>query len=225
MSDEPQPTRDERITQLLDMVLELARGRLTARVMPSALGDDVDSLATGLNMLAEELEASIESERAMRAELESRVAERTRELEERLATIAAQAATIRELSTPVLKVWKGVLVMPLVGVLDTRRAQQMTEQLLEAIGREQARVAIVDITGVSVMDTAVADHLMETVRAARMLGAQAILTGIGPVNAQTLVKLRVELGELPTAGTLESALKKALAITGNGAQPPRPSKR
>jgi len=222
VTDTQQPTREERITQLLDLVLQLAQGNLDQRVTPSLIGDDIDSLATGLNMLAEELQASIEAERGTRAELEARVAERTKELEDRLATIAAQAATIRELSTPVLKVWKGVVVMPLVGVLDTRRAQQMTEQLLEAISREQAVVAIVDITGVSVMDTAVADHLIESVRAVRMLGAEAIMTGIGPVNAQTLVKLRVELGELSTAGTLEAALRKAMARIGAG---PRPRKR
>lgn len=216
MSDTQQSSPDERIGKLLDMVLELAQGNLEARVRPSPVGDDIDSIATGLNMLAEELAASIDSERAMRAELEERVAKRTQELQDRLATISAQAATIRELSTPVLKVWKGVLVMPLVGVLDTRRAQQMTDQLLHAIGREQARIAILDITGVSVMDTAVADHLMEAVRAARLLGAQTILTGIGPVNAQTLVKLRVELGELATAASLETALKRALRSLGDG---------
>jgi rsbT co-antagonist protein RsbR len=212
VSSERGESRDERLDELLEMVLRLAKGELGVRVRPSARGDGIDLIATGMNMLAEELEASITAEHAMRAELEERVADRTRELESKLATIQAQAATIQELSTPVLTVWKGVLVMPLVGVLDTRRAQQMNESLLQEIARQQASVALVDITGVTVLDTRVANHLLETVRAAAMLGARVILTGVSPVNAQTVVKLGIDVSAFETAGSLQAGLAKAIAL-------------
>jgi rsbT co-antagonist protein RsbR len=218
MSAQQDEGPDQRLEQLLDMVLQLAQGELGARVRPSARGDEIDSIATGMNMLAEELEASIAAERKVRAALEARVAERTRELEDKLSTIRAQAETIQELSTPVLKVWEGVLAMPLVGVLDTRRAQQMTEELLQAINQQQATVALVDITGVTVLDTRVADHLLDTMRAVSMLGADVILTGVGPVNAQTMVKLGIDVSELQTAGSLQSGLRKAIALTARDSQ-------
>jgi len=216
VSTDQNESRDQRLDKLLELVLQLAQGNLSTRLRPSARGDEIDSLTTGMNMLAEELEASIAAEQKMRAELEDRVAERTQELKDKLRTIQVQAETIQELTTPVLKVWEGVLIMPLVGVLDTRRAQLMTEHLLSEINRLQARVALIDITGVTVLDTRVADHLLETMRAVSMLGARVILTGVGPVNAQTIVKLGIDIGELKTAGSLEAGLKRALAITRNG---------
>ena len=121
---------------------------------------------------------------------------------------------LRELSVPVVPVWKGVLVVPLVGILDSARARDMTQTLLDAIVRERARVAILDITGVPTVDTQVADYLIRTVKAARLLGTQGVLVGIRPAIAQTLVRLGVNLGEVQTEADLESGLKYAFRLLG-----------
>lgn len=121
---------------------------------------------------------------------------------------------IRRLSTPVISVWDEVLVMPLVGVVDSTRAQQMMEQLLERIAAEEARFVIVDITGVPTVDTAVAEHLLKTTKAARLVGARALLVGISPQVAQTLVRLGVSLSEVATFPDLRSGLDHALRSLG-----------
>ena len=136
-----------------------------------------------------------------------------KELETKAKTIASQSEAILELSTPVTEIWDGILVMPLIGTVDTARAQQIIDALLDAIAASQASCAIIDITGVPVIDTSVADHLLKTVAAAEMLGAEVILSGVSPLNAQTLVKLGVDLSGISTKGSLKAALKLALERT------------
>lgn len=128
--------------------------------------------------------------------------------------IRQQTEEIMELSTPVVQIWDGVLAVPLIGTLDTQRAQQVTEQLLQGIVETRSAIALIDITGVPAVDTQTARHLTETVTAVRLLGAQAILTGIRPVIAQTLVHLGVDLGGIVTRPTLASGLQIALDILG-----------
>jgi rsbT co-antagonist protein RsbR len=118
---------------------------------------------------------------------------------------------IQELSTPIIPVYNGVLVVPLVGRVDSARAQALTEALLEAIAREQAEIVLLDITGVAVVDTSVANHLMQTARAASLLGSQVVLVGISAEVAQTLVQLGLDLGRLVTLSNLQSGLEYALA--------------
>lgn len=125
---------------------------------------------------------------------------------------------IRRLSTPVIEVWDGVQVLPLIGVIDSSRAQQMTEQLLERIVERQARIVILDITGVPTVDTAVADHLLKAVRAAALVGARAILVGISPQVAQTLVRLGLSLQGVETFADLRSGLERALESLGHVVQ-------
>jgi PAS domain S-box-containing protein len=127
--------------------------------------------------------------------------------------IAQQSSAISELLTPVIQVWDEILVLPLIGTIDTLRAQQIVENLLESIVRMQALVVIMDVTGVPVVDTKVANHLLQTTEAARMLGAEVILTGVSPSNAQTLVKLGVELGNITARSTLQEGLKLAFGMT------------
>lgn len=121
---------------------------------------------------------------------------------------------IRRLSTPVIQVWDEIQVLPLIGVIDSTRARQMTEQLLERIVEAQARVVIMDITGVPTVDTAVADHILKTAKAAGLVGAKAILVGISPQVAQTLVTLGVSLGNVETYADMRSGLEHALRSLG-----------
>jgi rsbT co-antagonist protein RsbR len=126
------------------------------------------------------------------------------------ATIQAQAATLRELSTPLIPISEHALVMPLIGAVDAVRAQEIMETLLAGVARYRADVAIVDITGVSVVDTQVANALLQAARAVTLLGAKVVLTGIRPEVAQALVGLGVELHGLVTRSTLQSGIAYAL---------------
>lgn len=140
---------------------------------------------------------------------EQRRIEREREaMQEQV--IAAQQAALRELSTPLMPIADGVVAMPLIGAIDSARAQQIMETLLYGVAEHHAHVAIIDITGVKVVDTQVAGALMRAAQAARMLGAQVILTGISPEIAQTLVHIGAELREVITKATLQEGIDYAL---------------
>lgn len=121
---------------------------------------------------------------------------------------------IHELSTPVIKVHERVLLLPLIGTIDTSRAMRVMESVLMRVVEEQARVLIMDIAGVAVVDTRVAHHLLQTTEAVRLLGASTILTGIRAQVAQTLVQLGVDLSTMHTRANLEEGLELALAMTG-----------
>jgi rsbT co-antagonist protein RsbR len=134
--------------------------------------------------------------------------EQERQMQEQI--IAAQAAALRELSTPLIPLADGILAMPIVGAIDSMRAQQIMETLLEGIGRQQAEVAILDITGVKVVDTQVADALLRAAQAAKLLGAQVVLTGVGPEIAQTLIQIGANLDGLVTQRNLQNGIAYAL---------------
>jgi rsbT co-antagonist protein RsbR len=119
-----------------------------------------------------------------------------------------------ELSTPVVRLWDGIVAVPLIGTLDSARTQATMEGLLQAIVDQQARVAILDITGVSTVDTAVAQHLLRTVMAARLMGATCVISGIRPQIAQTMVQLGIDLGDVITRATLADALGYGLRQIG-----------
>ena len=128
--------------------------------------------------------------------------------------IVRQQSELLELSTPVVKLWEGVLALPLVGTLDSSRAQVVMESLLQEIVDSNASVAIIDITGVPTVDTLVAQHLLKTIAAARLMGADCIISGIRPQIAQTIVHLGVDLGDVLTKASLADALTVALRRTG-----------
>jgi rsbT co-antagonist protein RsbR len=119
-----------------------------------------------------------------------------------------------ELSTPVVKLWEGVVAVPLVGTLDSARTQVVMEKLLQALVDVDADQAIIDITGVPAVDTEVAQHLLKTVVAARLMGAECIISGIRPQIAQTIVALGIQFGDIVTKASLADALKHALRRTG-----------
>jgi rsbT co-antagonist protein RsbR len=135
-------------------------------------------------------------------------------VEERERVIREQQEAIRELSTPVLQVRDRLLILPIIGVLDTQRARQLTEQLLGAIRSSRAKVVVIDITGVATIDLTVANHIVQTVEAARLMGASAIITGLSSKIARTLVDLGVDLSMMHTVGDLQGGLEEAERLIG-----------
>jgi rsbT co-antagonist protein RsbR len=136
--------------------------------------------------------------------------------------IQRQQQEMLELSTPVVKLWEGILALPLIGTLDSQRTQVVMESLLQRIVETGAAIAILDITGVPTVDTLVAQHLIKTVTAARLMGAECIISGIRPQIAQTIVHLGVDLGDVTTKATLADALAVALQRTGLSVTRTRP---
>jgi rsbT co-antagonist protein RsbR len=135
-------------------------------------------------------------------------------VQERERVIREQQEAIRVLSTPVLQVRERLLILPIIGVMDPQRARQLTEQLLRGIRTNRAKVVVIDITGVPVMDASVANHLVQTVEAARLLGAIVIITGLSPEIAQTLVTMGVDLGKMNTVGDLQGGIEEAERLLG-----------
>jgi rsbT co-antagonist protein RsbR len=135
-------------------------------------------------------------------------------VQERERTIREQQEAIRELSTPVLQVRERLLILPIIGVIDPQRARQLTEQLLRGIRTNRARVVVIDITGVAAMDSNVANHLVLTVEASRLLGATVIVTGLSPEIAQTLVNIGVDLTKMNTVGDLQGGIEEAERLLG-----------
>ena len=171
--------------------------------------DEFSELETAFTIFIEEL---AEAKRQLREALMSTEVA-NRELEAKLATIEMQQAAIRDLSTPIIEVWSGVLCLPVVGIVDSQRSAEMTETLLETIIAKQARTAIVDITGIDVMDTKTADHFIKMAKAVRLLGADCIISGINPGIAQTLTHIGVDLTGIRTLRSLRDALQVHLRET------------
>ncbi|MEK7866446.1 MAG: protoglobin domain-containing protein [Planctomycetota bacterium] len=135
-------------------------------------------------------------------------------LVKREGTIRAQQDAIRELSTPVLQLRDRLLILPIIGMIDSQRARQLTEQLLRAIRANRAKVVVMDITGVPAVDSKVANHLLQTADACRLMGARAILTGLSAGVAQALVTLGVDLTRVHTVGDLQGGIEEAERILG-----------
>ena len=129
-------------------------------------------------------------------------------------TIRAQQEAIQELPTPVLPVREGMLLVPIIGIIDSQRARQLTEQLLGSIRSNRAKMVVIDITGVQSVDSRVANHIVQTVEAARLMGARVIIAGISPEVAQTMVTLGIDLGRIMTVGDLQSGIERAEQLLG-----------
>ena len=132
----------------------------------------------------------------------------------REAIIGRQQEELLELSTPVVRLWDSILALPLIGTLNSERTQVVMESLLEKIVETEAQIAIIDITGVPTVDTLVAQHLLKTVAAARLMGADCIISGIRPQIAQTIIHLGINLSDVITKATLADAFAVALQRTG-----------
>src|SRR5262245_38964004 len=135
-------------------------------------------------------------------------------VQERERVIRQQQEAIRELSTPVLQVRERLLILPIIGVIDSQRARQLTEQLLRGIRNNRAKVVVVDITGVPTIDSTVANHLVQTVEASRLMGASVIITGLSSEIAQTLVTIGVDLSKMTAVGDLQGGIEQAERLLG-----------
>ena len=188
----------ERIADILLVVADVGNGVYSTRLRSDFPSDHpLSTLYEGINQMISSL-----------ATEQQRSAAYQQELEEKLAMIEVQRAAIRELSTPIIEVWEGVLCLPVVGVLDSTRSAEMTEALLSAIVEKKADCAIIDITGIQVMDTGTADHFLRMARAVRLLGANCLLTGINPAIAQTIIHMGVDLSGVVTHRTMRNALQR-----------------
>ncbi|HXU45752.1 MAG TPA: STAS domain-containing protein [Thermoanaerobaculia bacterium] len=201
--------------------IEIPRPRMQRMIEALAFAS-VDEIAPSLDLLRStveedafsELEIAFaifveelgEAKQALKEALE-RHEVTNRDLEAKLQTIELQQAAIRDLSTPIIEVWAGVICLPVVGIVDSQRSAEMTETLLETIVSKQARLAIVDITGIDVMDTKTADHFIKMAKAVRLLGADCIISGINPSIAQTLTHIGVDLTGIRTMRSLRDALQ------------------
>ena len=187
----------ERLALLSRCAMEIAMGNFAVQIPIPEQEDELTEITTALELMRQDIEAMVQ---------------RLREQVEKERTIAAQAATIRELSTPVIEVWDRILSVPLVGTIDTSRARQLVDQLLTGIAQHQAHVVIVDVTGVPVVDTQVANLFVKMVQAARLLGAEVVLTGLSPQSAQTIVKLGIDLSSVTTTSSLRAGLQLAFGM-------------
>ncbi|HVJ88874.1 MAG TPA: STAS domain-containing protein [Labilithrix sp.] len=197
----------ERIERLIEVLALISIGELSPEKTTIEVHkeDALASLEVSLNVFIAELaEARRQSEESMQNLVASRA-----ELEEKLATIERQQATIRDLSTPVLELWEDIITLPVVGIVDSQRSVEMTETLLTNIVSRRTKCVIIDLTGVQLVDTMTAHHFIKLAESARLLGAYCVLTGINSAIAQT-ISAEGGIGELKTLRSLREGIKECL---------------
>lgn len=195
----------QRIDHIEDVLSSIAAGELDLRI-ESDVEDDLTGVEQAINLLIDDLTHELKKSLKMKEELE----EKLNKIQEQQKTILQQQEDLMELSSPVSKVWENILILPVIGTLDSQRTQIMMENLLQKIVATGCTTAILDITGVPTVDTQVANHLLKTVTAARLLGAECIVSGISPAIAQTIVHLGINLTNILTKATLQDAMIYAL---------------
>ena len=195
----------ERIDNIEDVLASVAAGDMDARIN-SDIEDDFSGAESAIDLLISDFsEELLEREKAQKE-----VEEKLKTIQKQQQTIMQQQQDLLELSTPVTKVWDNVLILPVIGTLDSQRTQIMMENLLQKIVETGCTLAIIDITGVPTVDTQVANHLLKTVTAARLLGAECVVSGISPAIAQTIVHLGIDLSSIRTKANLQEAMIYAM---------------
>ena len=193
----------ERLKSLLDVVQSVSSGDLSVKIETPEEENEFTTLSIELERMIDGLiETNRVSEERM-VRLQAVVEEKERLLK-----------TISELSSPVIQIWENVLVMPLIGAIDSARATRIMEDLLTGVIRYQAEIVIIDITGVPVVDTRVANHLIQTIKAAALLGAKCVVVGISSEVAQSLISLGVDLSEVITRSNLQAGIRYAMEMMG-----------
>lgn len=195
----------KRIEHIEDVLSSVAAGDLDVRI-ESIVEDDLTGVEQAINLLIDDLTHELKKSQKMKSELEDKLLK----IQDQQKTILQQQEDLLELSSPVTKVWDNVLILPVIGTLDSQRTQVMMENLLHKIVETGCTIAILDITGVPTVDTQVANHLLKTVTAARLLGAECIISGISPAIAQTIVHLGINLSGIRTKATLQDAMVFAM---------------
>ena len=188
----------------------------------AARGDDYDEffVAPASLTIEQEIDVLLMSEAATQADLQAALERLRQEVEERrrieddlraqMDMVKRQERAIQAMETPILRLWSGVLTMPVIGIVDSTRAGRMMSDLLEQITRTQARFTILDLTGVEIIDTGAASHLLSLVRAAGLLGTKCLISGISPAMASTIIGLGLNLDEIQSFASLEAALRYAI---------------
>jgi rsbT co-antagonist protein RsbR len=187
----------EYIAEFFSVLRAIDAGDLSARIQLRYA--ETDPMAA----LAETVNATIERLGRIREETQAY----QRDIEDQLATIEKQRAAIKELSTPMIEVWANVLCVPIVGVIDSSRAAEMTSALLSTVVEKKVRFTIIDITGIEAMDTRATDHFLRMARSVRLLGAECVLSGINPNVARSIIHMGVELSGIETYRSLRDALQ------------------
>lgn len=195
----------ERIEHIEDILSSVAAGDLDLRI-ESEFEDDLTGIEQAINLLIDDLTHELKKSIKLKQEMEEKLIK----IQDQQKTILQQQEDLMELSSPVSKVWENILILPVIGTLDSQRTQIMMENLLQKIVATGCTTAILDITGVPTVDTQVANHLLKTVTAARLLGAECIVSGISPAIAQTIVHLGINLSNILTKATLQDAMIYAL---------------
>jgi len=191
------PSLQEALDRVRAVVRAVASGDLSHEAELGFPEDHpIGALSLGVNSM---IEALREARAASTAHLE--------QLEQQIATIEAQRRAIRELSTPIIEVWNSVLCLPIVGVLDSARAADITRELLQAVVDRTASYVIIDVTGIQVMDTTTTDNFMRLAKAVTLLGAECVLSGVNPNVAHTMVQMGVELANVKCYRNLRDALR------------------
>ncbi|MCX6277119.1 MAG: STAS domain-containing protein [Bacteroidetes bacterium] len=191
----------ERIDRIEDILASVAAGDLDARIQ-SDIEDDFSGIEAAIDLLINDLTEELRQREKMQKDLENKLSK----IQDQQKTILQQQEDLLELSSPVSKVWDNILILPVIGTLDSQRTQVMMENLLQKIVETGCTISILDITGVPTVDTQVANHLLKTVTAARLLGAECIISGISPAIAQTIVHLGIDLSVIRTKATLQDAM-------------------
>lgn len=194
----------ERVARIEAVLTKIASGDFSQRVPLDEGEEDVlTTVEVGINFMVQDLRDLFNAN----MEQEAKLLAQRQELEEGMQLLAMKQATIAALSTPVIRVWRDVLCLPIVGTIDTTRATEMTERLLEAVNSTGVRATIIDITGIEQIDTACASHFIGAAKAVRLLGCEAVITGISPAVAQTLVALGADFGAIATRKSLWDGLR------------------
>ncbi|MGC8913816.1 MAG: HAMP domain-containing protein [Thermoplasmata archaeon] len=212
-AEKKRETLTARIMNIIEVTSAVEQGDFSKACVVSEPGDEIDMLSYGINKMIESLKKATEDNLKYQRDLKQRLAESEKlsgELKQKLEVIQKQQEVIRKLQTPIIQVWENVLVVPLVGVLDSQRAMDMMNMVLNAIVELNAKIVILDITGIAAVDTKTADYFIKTVKAITFIGAEALLSGIRPEVAQTLCHIGVEFGNIKITRTLKDALMLAL---------------
>lgn len=200
MTDNEGSNREERYAKVAEVIANASMGDYSSQIEIKEK-DKFTDIEMGVNLMIQGLMA--EQEKTEKA---------FEELQNKVDTIEKQQMAIQELSTPVIEIWDKVITLPVIGIVDSKRSEEMMESILDRVVRTQSKCVIIDITGVDVVDTKTADHFIKMVKAVRLLGAECIITGINPDIAQTLTSIGVDMTQIKTMRSLQNGLKESFKI-------------